>query len=547
VGLLVPTPDAALAAQATIYKNVLMACQANSNCTALLTWGVSDANSWIPGTYPGFGAALLFNENYQAKSSYLGISGLLRPTTSSLGFSIADRGSVSSTSSGLGTATTVGYGRIDPSPSGTTAAGLAIFTYRPGKYLVSETGVPATSPLTVGRVYAEVNSTFDTGLAIANPSDQTATINFFFTDSSGNNLGSGSTTIGPKQQISEYFDSPRFHTFSGRTFQGTFSFTSTVPVAATAIRSFYNERNDFLLSTLSVIDTSAPLNSGTLVVPDFADGGGWTTQLLLINPTDVALRGTVEFRNNDGALTNVSIAGQANNMFAYAVPPRTSQKLATDGAAGSTTSGSVRISPSGAGPAPTPLIVFSNKPGPATVAQAGVPAVSGSAFRMYAESSGNVQTAIAIANNGPVNGITVTFEVFNMDGSTAGLPPPASSNLQGYGHTATFLSDVFPNHSLPNPFRGIVRISTTSASGISVVGVRSRLNELNDFLFTTTPPVDETAPASAATLLFPQLADGGGYTTQFVLFSAGTGQAPSGNLSFFSNSGDPLNLALIAR
>jgi endo-1,4-beta-xylanase len=56
-----------LLAQADVYKRVLETCLANSNCTALITWGVSDANSWIPGQYPGLGAALLFDSNFQGK------------------------------------------------------------------------------------------------------------------------------------------------------------------------------------------------------------------------------------------------------------------------------------------------------------------------------------------------------------------------------------------------------------------------------------------------------------------------------------------------
>ena len=37
-----------LAAQATTYQNVFAACQAAPNCTGFLTWGFTDAYSWIP-------------------------------------------------------------------------------------------------------------------------------------------------------------------------------------------------------------------------------------------------------------------------------------------------------------------------------------------------------------------------------------------------------------------------------------------------------------------------------------------------------------------
>lgn len=81
VRLPVPASASDLAAQATVYKNVASACLANSNCTALLTWGVSDANSWIPAAYPGFGAALLFDQQFQPKPAVGAVAGMLAPST----------------------------------------------------------------------------------------------------------------------------------------------------------------------------------------------------------------------------------------------------------------------------------------------------------------------------------------------------------------------------------------------------------------------------------------------------------------------------------
>jgi len=64
-----------------------------------------------------------------------------------------------------------------------------------------------------------------------------------------------------------------------------------VPVGVIAPRGLTNERSEFLMSTLPVIDTTAPPGSGTVVVPHFADGGGWVTQILLVNPTDNPMTG----------------------------------------------------------------------------------------------------------------------------------------------------------------------------------------------------------------------------------------------------------------
>ena len=100
----------------------------------------------------------------------------------------------------------------------------------------------------------------------------------------------------------------------------------------------------------------------------------------------------------------------------------------------------------------------------------------------------------------------------------------------------------FPGfEGIPYPFHGVVRISTTSAAGVAVVGLRGEYNERKDFLVTTSTPTGEASPVSSAEALFPHLADGGGYTTEFVLFSGSSGQASTGMLRFFTQSGAPLN------
>jgi hypothetical protein len=113
--------------------------------------------------------------------------------------------------------------------------------------------------------------------------------------------------------------------------------------------------------------------------------------------------------------------------------------------------------------------------------------------------------------------------------------------LPGYGHFSLFLAQLF--QGLPNTFKGILRVSTQSA-GISVVGLRSHYNERGDFLITTTPPSVENAAQSSTELVLPHLPDGGGYTTEFVLFSTAPGQATSGSLLLFQQSGQPFPVTL---
>jgi uncharacterized repeat protein (TIGR01451 family) len=458
-------------------------------------------------------------------------------------FTIHDRAGISGTTDGSG-GLSLGYVRVQESPGGVPPSGVAIFGYRSNNVLVSETGVPAVPEITSGRIYVEIsnssNTSLNTGIAIANPNSSPVTISFFFTDTSGNRAGSGTIQIPANQQIAQFLNSPPFNVFPGSTFQGTFSFTSDAPVGVIALRGLTNERGDFLMSTLPVIDPTAATSTGTIVLPHFADGGGWTTQILLVNPTDTQLTGSVQFLDNKGAAANLSVGGQTSNSFAYSIPARSAQKFLTGGAGAQTLHGSVRVIPV-AGAAPAGLLVFSYKPSAVTVGEAGVPPMSGNAFRMYVETASDTDSGIAVSNlsSSPAS---ITLDITDFTGSPVSGISAVTIALPASGQGADLLSDLFP--SLQNPFKGILRITTTSSSGISVVGLRARVNERGDYLVTTVPVSNEASTPSGSEVLFPHLANGGGYTTQFTLFSGTAGAAPSGHLNFYRQDGTPLDLTI---
>jgi hypothetical protein len=265
--------------------------------------------------------------------------------------------------------------------------------------------------------------------------------------------------------------------------------------------------------------------------------------VLLVNPTDTAMAGTIRLFDPNGNAVNVAIGSQTANTFSYSVPGRSSQKFVSSGAAATTATGSIQIVPTGTGGAPTPLVLFSYKPADVTVAVAGIPVIRGTAFRMYVESSGqngSIQSGLAVASAAAASA-TITFAVTDLNGNAISRISPVSITLSPGGQSAKFLSDIFP--SLPSPFKGVLQITTTSAA-VSVAGLRTRINERGDFLITTTPPSVETAPATTLPLFFPQIADGSGYTTQFILFSGTAGSSANGTVTFTNQDGTPFVLTL---
>jgi hypothetical protein len=321
---------------------------------------------------------------------------------------------------------------------------------------------------------------------------------------------------------------------------GTFTFNASVPVAVIALRGLINERSEFLITTLPVADLSAPLSTGTTVFPEFADGGGWTTQIVLVNPGENILTGSVQFVDNAGQPAAVTVDGQANTSFVYSLPPRSSRKLQSSGTQTATVTGSVRVVPDSNTAVPSGLAIFSFRNAGITVTEAGVPALAlGTAFRLYAEAAGSLQTGIAVAN-ASTSAVTVMLELTRLDGSSTGLN--GIMTVPANGQTSVFLKEVQGFSSLQTPFQGVLHVQ--SSSPISVTGLRSRYNERGDFLITTTAPVNEAAVPSFSPTFFPHIADSGGYTTQFILFSAQPGSSPSGIIEFLSQTGTALDLTI---
>lgn len=455
-------------------------------------------------------------------------------------FAIGDGGGMSFQTGGApSAAVAVGYAKVNSDPGARPPSGLAIIDFRQNNVLVSEAGVPASGLITSGRIYAEISSTINTGIAIANPTNQTATITFFFTDSSGD-FGSNVTTIPPNGQIAAFLNEAPFNGRSSLT--GTFTFSSNIPVSVVALRGRINERSEFLLTTLPVTDLSAAPSTAPIVFPHFAAGAGWTTQIVLVNPTDATLTGVLEFRDPSGRVTN-----PFNNNLTYSIPPRSSFEMQTSLASSTVLTGSVRIIPAGNAGTPAGLTIFSFQNRGVTVSEAGVPAASpGSAFRVFVESfgdfnqaaAGSMRTGLAIANTSP-QATSVVVEVKNLNGGTGLI---GTLSIPGNGQTSLFLNQIPGIQTLLTPFRGMLRL--TSLAPITIVGLRARYNERNDLLITTTPPGDEGVPPPVSGLYFPHFADAGGYSTQFILFSAQPGQTPSGTLQLVSQAGGAVNLVL---
>ncbi|MEY9967878.1 endo-1,4-beta-xylanase [Streptacidiphilus sp. MAP12-16] len=104
-----PASSANLAQQASDFATVVNDCLTVSGCVGVSQWGVGDADSWIPGAFSGYGAATMYDGNYQPKPAYNAV--------------VAALGGSTSTSSPTPTPSASASPSASPSPSATGAAG----------------------------------------------------------------------------------------------------------------------------------------------------------------------------------------------------------------------------------------------------------------------------------------------------------------------------------------------------------------------------------------------------------------------------------------
>src|SRR5215471_2782275 len=217
-----------------------------------------------------------------------------------------------------------GYIHVQSEGGTSSPTGIALFGVKSDGILVSEAGVSPATPMRSGRMFAEIQAGVKTGIALSNPTNQDASISYSFTDGSGQDFGDGSFTLAAHHQMESFFDEDRFALPSSLV--GTFSFTSCNPVTAIGLRTTVNQRGEVLKTTLPVSDLNHGFGGTELPIPQLGNAESWTIQIVLVNPGDALLVGTMQFFGPvSGTLsmhpTKVIVDNVSDSIVHYAIPP----------------------------------------------------------------------------------------------------------------------------------------------------------------------------------------------------------------------------------
>jgi hypothetical protein len=474
----------------------------------------------------------------------------IRPApVSEITLSLTTGGSVSTFTTGPTEKFTAGYAVARVS-SGTAPYGTAVFSYKQNGVVVTEVGVPASPPTVAARFFvdsrarvsqASSSGTVDilTGFAAVNSNSSAANLSLKLRNGDGVMLAQGIVRLAPGEHIAKFLDqlAPDFVLPAGFITNGLglMEITSDRPVSVLALRLTINQRGDMLLTSTPIADASKPAPNGAVSFPQVADGGGYQTTFIMMNTSSALESGVVRFYANNGSALAVRMSGTgaADTRFPYSIPPGGFLRLATDGSPSNANVGWAQLTPDEGMTTPVSAAIFSYTQSGTLVTETGVPAVIPTLrARIYVDKSGGHDTGLAIANSGN-SGIRITATAYQPDGVTRAGSGQGMVDLASMGHDAKFAGQVIPD--LPAGFTGILDLS--SSAPFAALTLRSLRNERGEFLITTFPIADvEQLPPTP--LIFPQIADGGGYETQIILLSPG-GSATA-TLSCYGDDGKAL-------
>jgi len=441
--------------------------------------------------------------------------------------------------------------------TGVTPYGTAVFSLTQNGVVVSEAAVPASPPTQRARIFADYRTgvpagvgtlNIYTGLAVANRGSSPATLIYTLRDRDGQIVATGQSSLAARAHFAKFIQelrdvAPDFNlpaSFATATRFGSMDITSSQPVSIVALRLTNNQRGETLLTSTPIADVSAPVTNSPLYFPQLADGGGYATTLILLNTSSTTESGTFAIFDDNGiALALRESGGATGSTFPYSIPAGGAFVFQTDGSPAAARVGWVKLTPNTGSPSPVGAGVFSYSQAGILVTESGVPsAIPTTSARIFVDKSGGHDTGLAIANpGGSVN--TIFLQAFQNNGSTPAGNGQATLSIPSSGHAGKFVGQMIGG--LPDGFTGVLRIS--AASPFVALTMRSLSNRRGDFLLTTFPIADASQPAPAP-IVFPQIADGGGYKTQFIFISA-TGSATV-SVNFVGDDGSPLNVGTVS-
>ena len=301
---------------------------------------------------------------------------------------------------------------------------------------------------------------FVTAMAMLNPdSTRTATVGVVFHDENGQQISTGSLVLAPGTR--QAFVLPtQFSSLANQ--RGVAEFTSPVEISALGLRASPR----YTLASIEPIDTTGlPAAGATATISQIADGGGWETEIILVNTGLTPAPVSLSFIQPLGSPWALQVAGTSGiSEYSDVIPAGGSRIIDTAGSSPMLSQGWGQVITTGsvAGTA-----IFRQQLSSVRDAEGAVP-LSLSGMQQFVVPFDNTQgfvTAVALANEDPFHATSVSVTLRDLNGVVLGN---GSVNLTPLGRSAFVLPSQFSETA---NIQGVAEFSSPNVD-LSALGLR---------------------------------------------------------------------------
>ena len=424
-----------------------------------------------------------------------------------------------------------GYGVVTADTGASVPVGAALLSVtNSAGVLVSKAGIAGVEAVRSGRLLIDQIG-MRTAIVLVNPNPVDATATLTLRDSNGSQIARQVQPLRARSQLAGYLT--EIFSTNLDSVRGSLTFESDQPLGTAALLETLNGRGEsgYIACPVSSLDAGAPTPG--VFFPQLVAGDGYGTQLILTNPTGLAMRGQIRFRDQDGSTLALNIGSSDPTLIQYEVQPQgtfradlytTSQLLVGWG----------EIQPEQNSSTPLAAAIFRYQVNGQIVTAACVPATtSTTANRIFVDSSGT-KTGLAMVNTSDLPE-SLTVRLLDANGNLQSTKP---LTLGPRAQAALFADEVF--NGLPDDFNGVMDIGGTGP--FAALSLQLAVNARNDPLFTALPVADLTRSAPAS-LIFPQVVIGGDFSTRLIFVNTNQSKVATGNVLLYQPDGSDMSVA----
>jgi len=223
-----------------------------------------------------------------------------------------------------------GYAVVTPVSS--TTSGLVVFEtfgLRRGED-TTQAGVvpPALTTNAVMFVESDGRLSKNLGVAMVNPNSTNVNVTVTLRKADGTTLGTATVNVPARQQVSK-FVTEMFKDQSSvpSNFTGTLSITCPSAISVIGLRFRGSNFSTLAITNLSTSSATLPSlstgvgGSGAVLLPQFAAGGGWASEIVIVNPGSSSLTVRVDLFKQDGTALSTGLNNTTASSFTNIVIP----------------------------------------------------------------------------------------------------------------------------------------------------------------------------------------------------------------------------------